>query len=84
MTAVFLAVILLLAGWGVAMVLRDKGPSSIADLFAAGVGVVVAGSLGAALFGHGMGPVETALTVMVGLVMLLGVRCFATTSSPTR
>lgn len=83
MTTVFLAVVLLLAGWGVAMVLRDRGPSSIADIFAAAVGVVVAGSLGAALFGQGMGPVETALTVLVGMVMLLGVRCFAT-SSPAK
>lgn len=83
MNAVFLAVILLLAGWGVAMVLRERGPSSIADLLAVAIGVVVAGSLGASLFGEGMGLVPTALTVLVGMVMLLAVRSTAT-SSPTR
>jgi zinc transporter ZupT len=77
MSAVFLAVILLLAGWGVAMVLRERGPSSIADLMAVAVGVMVAGSLGAALFGEGMGLIPTALTVLVGLVMLLAVRSMA-------
>lgn len=83
MSAVFLAVILLLAGWGVAMALRERGPSSIGDAIAVAIGVVVAGSLGASLFGEGMGPVPTALTVLVGMVMLLAVRSTAT-SSPTR
>lgn len=77
MNTVFLAVILLLAGWGVAMVLRDRGPSSIADLLALGIGVAVAGSLGASLFGSGLGLLPTALTVLVGLVMLLAVRSTA-------
>ena len=75
MNVVFVAVILLLAGWGFAMAMRDRGPASLADMAAGIIGLTVGGMLVAGLFGSDVvGPLPTAVSVFGGLVLLLAVR----------
>ena len=83
MNVVFVAVVLLIAGWGFAMALRDRGPSSLADVAAAIIGVAVGGMLVAGLFGNDVvGPLPTAITVFGGLVLLLAVRGASQPAAP--
>jgi uncharacterized membrane protein YeaQ/YmgE (transglycosylase-associated protein family) len=76
MGIVFVTVVMLLVGWGAVMFLRNSGPTSIADVAAVVIGVVVGGYLVAALFSGANlgGPFPIAFTALVGAVLLMAVR----------
>ena len=75
MSIVFITVVLMLASWGAAMFLRGIGPTSIADVAAAIIGVSIGGYLVAALFGADVGgPVPIAFTALGGMILLIAVR----------
>ena len=84
MADVFIGVVVLIAGWGLAVTLRDQGSPLIVDLLAGVVGLA-AGRFGVAgLFGPGAsGPLPAALTAMGGIVLLLAVRGMAPQEIPS-